>query len=983
MNKQEGKELLTQKIKDFSQNETQYIQDKSFGETENRDRFIDPFFRALGWDFDQTNIARQFWDIHREYAQKDRSKKTKKPDYAFRYKGKEKFFVEAKAPHVNLIDKEPIFQAKLYAFNSNGKAPIVILTDFEEFRVFNALERPIFDNPSYGLIQKFDLKYKQYLDHWDSLHDNFSKEAVSEGSIAHLIGKIHRNAKTLDREFLADLTNWREVLAKRVAIDNEKLTVDQINECVQRILDRLVFIRNLEDREIEEEELLRTLTKSTENIYPKLLPIFRQMDSQYNGLIFKKHLSEEITVDDKVLKDIIRRLYPNISPYRFDIIEPELLGRIYEKFLGSKIRLTASHRAKIEEKPEVRHAGGVYYTPEWVVHYIVENTVGKLVKGKNPEEIKQIKILDPACGSGSFLLGAFAYLIDYHAQWYEKNKKSASYNKQYKNDFYLDDEEQIRLRIKKKGEILKNNIFGVDIDREATEVAIMSLYLKLLEEGYDKGQAEIMGRGFLLPDMVENIKCGNSLIDRNMLFETNMFGDEDILPFDWQDEKNGFGKVFKEVGGFDAIIGNPPYIRIQEMQKWKPKTVEIYKQFYKSGGQKNYDIYILFLEKVFSILNENGIGGYITPNKYLQQEYGENLRKLITLGKNLKQIVNFKHSQVFSGATTYTCITLLSKSENKSFQYADSDIEPSVLKFSEINISKLSEKPWNFYSAEDEKIMSKIKNLPKLESLCDNIFVGIQTSADKVFILDLVERKQNTLILLSKSLNKKVELGKNYLRHIISGVDVKKYQEPSKRQFVIYPYEVTDASSTLLSKREIEISNPSLWEYLLDNKKILENRERGKFKGSKWYQFGRSQNIDKQHTVKLCVPRLVQKIQCIFDENGDYCLDNVDVGGVILKEEYKNLYHYIMGLLNSSFLTFILERISTPFRGGFYSCNKQYLSQLPIYIPDLQDKSKYELTQKIEKYAKDILACKQSGKDADANFLEKKIDEMVAELYGV
>ena len=191
----------------------------------------------------------------------------------------------------------------------------------------------------------------------------------------------------------------------------------------KEFFDRLVFIRNLEDREIEEEELLRTLTKSTENIYPKLLPIFRQMDSQYNGLIFKKHLSEEITVDDKVLKDIIRRLYPNISPYRFDIIEPELLGRIYEKFLGSKIRLTASHRAKIEEKPEVRHAGGVYYTPEWVVHYIVENTVGKLVEGKNPEEIKQIKILDPACGSGSFLLGAFAYLIDYHAQWYEKKQK--------------------------------------------------------------------------------------------------------------------------------------------------------------------------------------------------------------------------------------------------------------------------------------------------------------------------------------------------------------------------------------------------------------------------------------------------------------------------------------------------------------------------------------------------------------------------------
>ena len=741
MNKQEGKELLTQKIKDFSQNETQYIQDKSFGETENRDRFIDPFFRALGWDFDQTNIARQFWDVHREYAQKDRSKKTKKPDYAFRYKGKEKFFVEAKAPHVNLIDKEPVFQAKLYAFNSNGKAPIVILTDFEEFRVFNALERPIFDNPSYGLIQKFDLKYKQYLDHWDSLHENFSKEAVSEGSIAHLIGKIHRNAKTLDREFLADLTNWREVLAKRVAIDNEKLTVDQINECVQRILDRLVFIRNLEDREIEEEELLRTLTKSTENIYPKLLPIFRQMDSQYNGLIFKKHLSEEITVDDKVLKDIIKRLYPNISPYRFDIIEPELLGRIYEKFLGSKIRLTASHRAKIEEKPEVRHAGGVYYTPEWVVHYIVENTVGKLVEGKNPEEIKQIKILDPACGSGSFLLGAFAYLIDYHAQWYEKNKKSASYNKQYKNDFYLDDEEQIRLRIKKKGEILKNNIFGVDIDREATEVAIMSLYLKLLEEGYDKGQAEIMGRGFLLPDMVENIKCGNSLIDRNMLFETNMFGDEDILPFDWQDEKNGFGKVFKEQGGFDAIIGNPPYIRIQEMQKWKPKTVEIYKQFYKSGAKGNFDIYILFIEQCLNKLQTNSIFGMILPNKFYNADYAENLRGIIS--KHISHIVNFGDQQVFENATTYTNMLFLSKNQKTDFTYIKikdlKEVESTMSNFEDgktnekftrgiIQNKSLSEKSWYFVVGENQVVFNKLKEVKTLlGDVAENMFQGSGT----------------------------------------------------------------------------------------------------------------------------------------------------------------------------------------------------------------------------------------------------------------
>ena len=160
MNRIEGKELLEKKVEDFSRNEKQYLS-KGFGETENRDRFIDPFFKTLGWDFDQTHISRHLWDVHREYTQKQGAK-NKRPDYAFRYKNKTKFFVEAKAPWVPLSDKEPVFQAKRYAFSTNGKAPIVILTDFEEFKVFNAVERPIFENPLQGLLKDFDLKYSQY-----------------------------------------------------------------------------------------------------------------------------------------------------------------------------------------------------------------------------------------------------------------------------------------------------------------------------------------------------------------------------------------------------------------------------------------------------------------------------------------------------------------------------------------------------------------------------------------------------------------------------------------------------------------------------------------------------------------------------------------------------------------------------------------------------------------------------------------------------
>jgi len=597
-----GKEAVNRLVDDFKKNEKDFLA-KTFQETETRTRFIDPFFKALGWQLNQTDIAKKFWDVHREFSQRDNSK-TKKPDYAFRmkdgHKFKEKFFIEAKAPHVDLTGNLSVFQAKRYAFSSHGKTPIVVLTDFQTFRVFNGLEKPIFENPLQGLIKGFDLEYQTYLDKWDSIWDVFSKEAVTEGKIEQLIGKVGKNTKSLDDEFLADISAWRETLARNVALRNKgQLSVEQINEAVQRILDRLIFIRNLEDREIEEENSLLFILNAKENNYLHLIPLFRRLDTEYNGLLFKEHFSENINVDSNIIRDIIKQLYPPYSPYEFDMIEPEILGRIYERFLGSKIRLTNSFQARIEEKPEVRHAGGVYYTPQYIVDYIVENTVGVKIKGKTPEEIALVKICDPACGSGSFLLDAFHYLIEYHREWYAN--ASQTMQKKYKDDFIINTDNEVQLTLKKKTEILKNNIFGVDIDREATEVAIMSLYLKILDEGYDKGQSELFLRGHILPDMSGNIKCGNSLIGTDYQIQGNFdFSNEELFKvncFDWDSE---YTSVFSGGGtmssGFDVVIGNPPYVLVfnELLKKYMEKE---YPEF-----QRNNDMYIAFIVKGIFLL---------------------------------------------------------------------------------------------------------------------------------------------------------------------------------------------------------------------------------------------------------------------------------------------------------------------------------------------------------------------------------------------
>ncbi len=675
MNKESGKKIVTERVEEFERNKD-ILMKKGHGETNIRSNYIDVLFKALGWNM------KSHYEVVREYSQKDRSidGATKKVDYAFKVNGKLKFFIEAKEASVDLEkDKGAIYQAKRYAYSSNSKAPIVILTDFEEFRVFNVIKAPKFDNPDIELLKKHSLKYTEYIIKWDLIWDTFSKEAVENGSLDKLRGKIDKNTKTMDVDFLEQITGWRETLAKNIALRNKDLTVDEINEAVQRILDRLFFVRNLEDREIEPENTLFNKTNVSKNIYKAIVPIFNSLDKTYNGLFFKKHFSENLEVEDKAIKAIIRQMCYPISPFQFDVIEPEILGRIYEKFLGSKIRLTDSHRAKIEEKIEVRKAGGIYYTPEYIVEYIVKNTVGKKIEGLAPEEIKKIKIVDPACGSGSFLIGAYAYLLDYHQKWYSSNKK----DKTYKADWYKSKDGELKVRLDKRGDILKNNIFGVDIDKEANEVAIMSLYLKMLDDGFDKGERDLFFvKGSVLPDMVENVKCGNSLIrtdyfDEKLDFVSNEF--KQMKPFDWIKE---FSQVFNN-RGFDCVIGNPPY-----GASFSEPEMNYFKLKYETSVWRG-ESYLIFVEKAISLLNENGLLGFIIPDTLLNLGFTSSLRKYVLQNTYLNKIVLLP-SNIFIGATVDTIIVIAEKGV-KTDTFIKSDV--NVLVFNKKSIITQIDQP--------------------------------------------------------------------------------------------------------------------------------------------------------------------------------------------------------------------------------------------------------------------------------------------------
>ena len=392
-----------------------------YKETQVRVEFIDPFFEVLGWDVRNVRgYAEQYKDVVHEDAIKV-SGATRAPDYCFRIGGVRKFFLEAKKPSVSVKgDVGPAYQLRRYAWSA--KLPLSILTDFEEFAAYDCRQRPKPDDKvSVGRIMY--LTFDQYLDRFDDIYGVFAKESVLKGSFDRYVQdtKRKRGTSEVDAEFLKEIEGWREALARNIALRNPDLSVHELNFSVQRTIDRIIFLRMCEDRGIEEYGRLLALTGGP-RIYPRLGDLYRQADEKYDSDLFDFQadtLSRSLTVDDKVLDPILAGLYFPQSPYEFSVLPAEILGQVYEQFLGKVIRLTPSHRAKVEEKPEVKKAGGVYYTPTYIVDYIVQQTVGKLVEGKTPRQISKLRILDPACGSGSFLLGAYQYLLDYHRQWYE------------------------------------------------------------------------------------------------------------------------------------------------------------------------------------------------------------------------------------------------------------------------------------------------------------------------------------------------------------------------------------------------------------------------------------------------------------------------------------------------------------------------------------------------------------------------------------
>ncbi len=743
----------------------------------------------------------------------------------------------------------------------------------------------------------------------------------------------------------------------------------QLNYAVQTTIDRILFLRICEDRQIEPTDQLLQIAEG-DDVYAQMLLLFQKADQKYNSGLFhfnkeKGQTSEPDTftpslqIDDKVLRQIIKSTYFP-CPYMFNEIPVEILGQVYEQFLGSVIRLTPGGQAKVEEKPDVRKAGGVYYTPSYIVDYIVQNTLGCLLgegsivpvlrstpppeegvgspstgpdrevsilpsvhggdagtienTGTNasltPTQALSLRVVDPACGSGSFLLGAYQYLLDWHLNYYLSHDPQ-SHTRGKNPPLVATEGGEYRLTTETKKRILTASIYGVDIDSQAVEVTKLSLLLKLLE-----GETGQLSLGFerVLPDLGKNIRCGNSLIGWDY-FKGQIFPDDEeiqrVNPFDWQ---RAFPHVFA-AGGFDAVIGNPPYIRQESLGEDKPYYQNIYEVFTGTA-----DIYSYFIEKGVKLLASGGQFSYIVANKWLRARYGFKLRQWLKT-KCIEEITDFGDLPVFTGATTYPLILRVS---NNTPHFRPMVTTVDTLDFSSLQqyvddhgeISDqtcFEENGWSLAGKQTQDLLAKLRqnSIPLGEYVDGKVYRGVLTGLNKAFVID-----QATKDRLIAEDPRSAELIKPFAQ----GRDIKRYAPiPVKQYLILIPKGWTNLHRKGNAWNWFASQYPALASHLKQFEK--EAIARGD-KGDYWWELRACEYYDEFEKPKIVYPDISLRGNFTIDLNGNY------YGNTAYIMPVDDLF--LLALLNSDLFDFYYRQISSSYRGGYLRYIYQYVTQLPV-----------------------------------------------------
>lgn len=972
-------------IQKYESHRDYYLTEK-YNETLLRSDFLDPLFELLGWDI-KNKAGRSTNErevILEEPLKTGASENTKKPDYTFRLFAERKFFLEAKKPYVHIHEVDaPARQARRYGYTANLK--ISVLSNFEYLMIYDAsVKVEEGDSNQKALIKNYH--YTEYEDKFEELQRLLGKDSVYSGLFDEEWKDIELRLKqwSVDKQFLKQINEWRLLLGKEILSAEPMIDMKLLGDEVQSYINKILFLRVCEDRNIETYKDLLAIADGGN--FDKLLEKFRKADTRYNSGLFEQALSERVVCNAySAFWSIIRQLYFPESPYSFSVFSSDILGHIYEIFIAEKLAIKDGE-LQIVKKQE-NEDRDVVTTPTYIIREILRQTITPLCKDKSPKEILKLKIADIACGSGAFLLEAYQLLNDILIDYYIQHDTSK---------LVQIGENSFRLKYAEKKQLLINCIYGVDKDFNAAEASKFGLLLKLLE---NEDSASLLNEHPILPDMSKNIFFGNSLLSSNDINATDA---NDINPFD-------FGTM-----RFDAIIGNPPYLTTEGMKNVTPKELPIYKKKY-SSAYKQFDKYIVFIERALSLLKKNGLLGYIVPLKFMKVEAGQELRRLITSEKSLESITSFGANQVFSDKSNYTCLLVLKKANHDTFNYSEikdldqwrlldkrqlsSDSKPS---------ESINEKTWPLHLDNLNEAYTKIfENSAALVDIVgeDNVFNGIQTSANKVYIFQPESEKKGIYIFTNKG--KKWDIEKDatrpYFQTTRGNDSLNTYRTFKPNARVIFPYRKNGKGKLeIIPLKDIKKEFPKLYKYLLAHKDILNASSRDinpePTTPNEWHRYGRHQSLD------AC--NLPEKIIVGVLSTGDkYAVDKystfVSSGGtagycmIALPTDSPYSIYYLQAILNSKYVEWISSLYGEIFRGGFIARGTKVLKQLPIH--------KIDFGNEAEHLAHDSIANKQiqliklgdkidsmQGNKRQLTILQRQFDiakqelaDLIMKLYGM
>ena len=985
----------------FKDNEADYLR-APYNETQARTDFITPLLKVFGWDvYNAKGYRLALREVIEEATvEVGKEKLHKKPDYELRLARQRKLFVEAKKPSVD-IEANPAaaFQTRRYGFSAS--LPISVLTNFRQLAIYDCQPAPK-DTEAANVARRLIVSCEEFEARFDELWPLLSREAVYSGEFDRQfeVAGIRRGAEQFDDLFLDQVRAWRQRLATDIYRNTPGLTSKELTYAVQLFLSRIIFLRICEDRDIEKYETLRNL--SGVDTFDALMDELRRADTFYDSGLFRLmgDFRLGVRISDTTLTTIIRELYYPASPYTFAVVEPEVLGEIYEQFLGDVITIEAG-RVEIDKKPEVRESGGVVPTPRYIADAIAERTLRPLLSDKSPTTLQPFTVADICCGSGTFLLAAYEMLLDHYLSWYLDHDRAIHEG----HRIYEVVANQWRLTFDEKSRILRTHLRGVDIDPNAVEIAQFSLLLKLIEDETAEALKDYVDRtqAPVLPTLEGAIRCGNSLVS---LPEWRLArhadpDDEQINPFTWETE---FPDEMA-VGGFDAVIGNPPYIRIQSMAKYSPSEVEFFRRAaspYSTASHDNFDKYLLFIERSTQLVKESGRIGMIVPHKFMTIQSGRALRRLISSDRLLREVVHFGVKQVFGAdAANYTCLLILDRTAAdevrlerpgplESWRYGEAGSVNMIF------AAELGEDSWQFADTETRDLFVRIReaHTDELGTFAE-IFVGVQTSADDVYIFQPAAKDAATCTLRWDDHDWRIERG--ILRPSLLDSPLHQYARPRPNTWIIFPYDLLlDArgkrKAHLIQPAEMEARFPGCWAYLNARREELEGRDiqGGLAAERQWYQYGRSQSLVKFDGDKIILPILSIEPRYAYDDrntlvtgggNGPYYLIRARPGAAVSN-------HYLLATLNHPLSEAFVRTNTSPFKGGYYSHGKQFIETVPVPVPD--DATRGEIEARVASLIGrlDDLAAARIDRDRtrlnrEITDMKQQIEQRVSQAFGL